>query len=663
MSHATRLAPLAFILLATSCGSPATEVPADAPADRPDGDWSSDDAASADAVPPSDAPPVLDGAPDASPDGGPVDPPPPPALERGQAGGETAAIAIVNGRAYVGVGPRLTVWQLGSTAPLLVGASEPLPGVVSAVTADDDHAFVTTTTVDDGQLHIFDVSNVIQPFEIERRRLGTGEHSQPIALARAGNLLYVADREQGVFRVDVSAPYTPVVTAFAPLFGANDLTLAGDRILVAAWSFFGQNVDTLAADDDLTSLGSAHFSGAVEAKSTADGHVITRYYGGFAVHDLAEPTAPVRVYENASGSPSAIITGESGAWLTIDGNFRYLDLAGPIALGPATPALTSVHTGAFVGGHLAIATDHGDLELFDVGETSTPTFLGRATTGPCRSCDATAGAGTVLAVAAPRSVSAISPSDLSTVGAHRDIDTAFVDIAYADGRVYVVDGLSALWAYDLSNPSLPFPSAHVAIDGAPSAVAVAADHVLVGGRGALHAYSLDGASDPVQLGAVATGRVVDIAVVGDLAFVAEGPLTSSGGLRIYDVGDPAAIRLVGELGECEAPTSVAVDQALAALGCDAGLHIVDVSNPAAPITRSRWQPAHPQRSTGVVAIDGDHAYLGGDRGVSVVDVTNADAPTLVETLPTAWAVRHLDEPYPGRVVASTTRGGIHQWQR
>ena len=612
---------------------------------------------------PHDAPPPIDGSgPDGPPDAGPVEPPP---LERGQAGGETGAIAIAGGFAYVGVGPRLAIWDIASAVPVRVGETEPLSGIVTGVAIGGARAFVTSTAVDDGGVHVIDIADPAKPVPTAFLRLGAGAYSQPRAIAVSGSTAYIADHDQGVFRVDITVPDAPVVVAAGTTFNAFRIQPVGSQVHVLGRHLAGLSVQTLDATD-LEPLGSAVIKDVLDGTLTPSGLLVTRGATGFAVDHLAFPGAPIRVYEDPAVWPWAMVAGDGGAWLTVNGHLRFLDLADPssITLSEASPPITwATSAGAFVGDRLAVVTHQGLLETFAVGPASA-TALGRAVTGPCASCSAVAGDGERLAIAdstpgAVGTVAAVRASDLDPLGQHAVLSADFEDIAHANGTAYVADWFTGLRVFDLSDPTAPTPTAQVVTGGHPSAIAVAGDRVYLGegtGGGMLRVFHRGGVSGPVELGAIPTSRVADLAVTGELVYVAD----ATPALRIYDTGDPAAIELVGSYGACSSPVGVAVQGVIAVLGCSSGFHVLDVANPSAPSLLAIWQSPAPTRAR-AVAIDGARVYYGHDGGVSVIDLTDPAAPVPSAELRTAWHVRHLTVPAPGRVVASTSRAGVYQW--
>jgi hypothetical protein len=642
-------------LFAAACGGPAdAEGDADTPAvdaSEPDGEPSPD------GTPP-------DGAPE-----GPGDPKPPKLLT--QAGGETAAIALAGGRAYVGVGPRLTIWDVEGDAATLLGTTDPLSGVVASIAVDGDVAYVTSTSYHDGALHIIDVGNVAHPAELTTLRLGTGTYSRPATIALSGDALFIGDGEQGIFRVDVSTPTAPVVTASRATLSPLQLQVVGDRLNVLEWSLFGLAVESFATTD-LTPLGGAFLDSSEVGALTPDGLLITSIDSGLAVDELDDPTEPHRLFTAAS-TPSAIIPSDGGAWLTVDGHLRFLALGdrASITLGPAYDTSSwAVTDGASADGRLVLLTSQGGLELVDVSG-AIPTRLAQTATGPCASCDiATATDNALVVVEATQrhvgTVSTVDAETLSRIASSTIFSVAFEDAASADGHVYVADSHNALWAFDVAAASAVSAVARVASGGYPSVIATSGDHVYVGDApngGTLRVFSLATGNDPAQLGAIATDRILDLAARGDLVFAATAAGNLPGGLMIYDTADPANIELIGYADDCSSAIAVEIAGPVAVLACADGVHVIDIANPASPSTIARWQPSAPIEASRAVAIDDTFVSLGHARGVTVLDVSSPTTPVVVAELPTAWPVRDLLVPAAGRIVATTTRGGLYQWER
>jgi hypothetical protein len=126
------------------------------------------------------------------------------------------------------------------------------------------------------------------------------------------------------------------------------------------------------------------------------------------------------------------------------------------------------------------------------------------------------------------------------------------------------------------------------------------------------------------------GPISAVAVSGDYAY-----LGGAAGFMVADVSDPAAPRVVGEVGIPLGVRDIAVSGGYAFLACglrgDGGLQVVDVSTPSAPVEVGFINTPGP---TDGVAVSGFHAYLAGDYGLRVIDVSVPSTPVEVGSIDT-----------------------------
>jgi hypothetical protein len=114
---------------------------------------------------------------------------------------------------------------------------------------------------------------------------------------------------------------------------------------------------------------------------------------------------------------------------------------------------------------------------------------------------------------------------------------------------------------------------------------------------------------PVRLGGYDTsGYAYDVAVVGSLAYVADG----SSGLEVLDVSNPASPLRLGGYDTSGSVDAVQVVGSLAYVADgSSGLQILDVSNPAAPVWRGEYDTSGYACDVQVV---GSLAYVADDVG-------------------------------------------------
>ncbi len=219
-------------------------------------------------------------------------------------------------------------------------------------------------------------------------------------------------------------------------------------------------------------------------------------------------------------------------------------------------------------------------------------------------------------------------------------------IAVAEPYAYLAVG-PRLVVVDISDPrdaivvGQTAPTAALAVD-----IVVQGDYAYVLRSGDLGIVDVADPVHPVEAGAVAIvvpplfpgssvpGMPRRVALADDYAFVA----AAGAGLRIIDVRDPRRPVEVGAWlppqGETEQVVAVTTASGFAYVGtqraggaftADNGLHILDISNPAAPRAVSFLSTIN---SVNGIAVSGQHAYVAG-LPLQVIDVADASNPILL----------------------------------
>jgi hypothetical protein len=183
--------------------------------------------------------------------------------------------------------------------------------------------------------------------------------------------------------------------------------------------------------------------------------------------------------------------------------------------------------------------------------------------------------------------------------------------------------------YDVQDPEAPLFLGGLAL-GTPQQYVGVSDVVVSGGCAYLAAVNrgllvLD-ISDPTQPGVLGQFTVpndaVDLVIREPLAYVA-----TMRGVQILDVSNPTAITIVGSY-----PTQAAVytldleGTTLHVAATTDSVHVVDVSNPAAPRFLSRIRPVGPGRTVDTVKVRGTRAFVSGLSGPGVWDVSYLNYP-------------------------------------
>ncbi|HEY0179748.1 MAG TPA: hypothetical protein VGC30_08960, partial [Dokdonella sp.] len=224
------------------------------------------------------------------------------------------------------------------------------------------------------------------------------------------------------------------------------------------------------------------------------------------------------------------------------------------------------------------------------------------------------------------------------------------------------------WGYglivaDLSDPLHPAETGRLPYAYA-SAAAASGGFVYLGtatNGGIVQVVDVSDPAHPVERGALGVPTVDRLQVHGTMVYAAD-ELT---GLHVVDASDPdapvqRALYDDGCFGFVAAAYDVALsdDGTRAYVACETGLHVVDVSDPDAPRTLGVYATtfALPAR----VAVRGDRAWFADPYGLHEIDVSDPTLPVEVATTDLASYVparlRALDD---GRVLAFMAQTGLH----
>jgi hypothetical protein len=622
------------------------------------------------------------GAPPPAPDAGNVTPPTPdaaPTTDRGsppapppqvgtveQAGGAVTAVELVGTTVYLTVGPRLTIWDVSDpAAPKLRGQTAPLDVMPAGLAVAGKHAYVPAHNGgENGQLAVFDVADPAAPRLVTTLRTSTFPHG---GVAVAGNRLYVTADGQFLIH-DLSDPAAPRAMGTGPRVGGARLRVIGNRLYYwgRASIGLGNFVGALDLGAGLTDLGAASIPNALKMDVAPGNLVVATGGGGTQVYDITDPKKPVERFSDRSLQALGVVATAGTAWVPAAGGLYSLDLTAPDRVAKSGPVAmpTELHNvGAAVGPLLVVATDQSRLLTIDVSQPTAPVRRATVDVSLCDYCLSvhTLGDELYLATGTGGLRSGRLP-DLGSLGrGHPGGRPDFEDVVAIKGMAYIADWFFGLRGYDTSDPANPRETVTLPL-GNPSAIAHEGGRLYLGqttNGGVLWVFDVANPARPMQLAAMETAQVWDIAVRNGIVYLANGNFGAPGGLRIFDMTTPTAPKMLSHF-PCTHGTAVALEGNLAVFACTDRFHFLDVSNPAQPIARATWTPPAPSSPT-AVALSGRRAYLGHDGGVAVFDVGDPAAPKMVGQRTTAFGVRGLHVPSPGRVLAACALAGVYQW--
>ncbi|MHB1034187.1 MAG: Ig-like domain-containing protein [Pirellulales bacterium] len=563
----------------------------------------------------------------------------------------------------------------------------------------------------DAGLVIIDVTNPAAPVQVGV--YDTSGDAEGVAVS--GTRAYVADAYAGLVIIDVTDPAAPVRLGGYDTSGyARGVAVSGTRAYVADG---GAGLQIL----DVTNPAAPVRLGSYDTGGSAYGVTVsgTRAYvadreAGLQILDVTNPAAPVRL--------GGYVTLQSAYDVAVSGTLAFVadGARGLVILDVSNPAIpvrlgeydSEFAYGVAVSGTLVYVADASALQVFDVRLASlpapdlqassdtgisntdnitsdnTPSFdlsmpvgycfrfyrdgvqiSGNYESGATYTTPAQADgtwAYTFATVDTAGNVSVPSPTLSVTVA----VDTSILSVpdllAVSDTGVSSTDNITNL---DNSQPdkTLQFAVGNTiagatvtlyadgaaigsaVADGATTTVTTNGSFDLTDGTRAItarqtlpgEAESMDSAAlkvtidtvvpafvNPVRLGSYDTsGQAYGVAVSGTLAYVAD----ADAGLVIIDVSNPTAPVRLGGCKTSGGAFDVVVSGTLAYVvdtlsrpDAIAGLEIIDVSNPAAPVRLGGYVTSE---SACGVAISGTLAYVAdGGAGLVIIDVSNPAAP-------------------------------------
>ncbi len=499
----------------------------------------------------------------------------------GQLGGSNRAVDAQGNYAYIGEGPRLTVFDVSNKAnPVAVGRTAPLPNVIWQVKVVGEYAYVAAGY---SGLRIINIANSAAPAEVAS--LDTSGFASGVDVA--GDYAYVADGGYGLRIIDISNPKKPVQVGITPPKSEWVLGVAvsGDYAFLATEEI------------------------------------------GLAIFDISDPTAPTQV--------SSYITGGEGSEVEVDGDTVYIEVTSntvkAIDISDLTTptlrtnfSLVDYCSGLVLEGNTLYIGDGNRLRIFDVTDPDAPSAEGDLEVLP--SIYDLASDGSHI-YAAGSGLHIIDVSDLSNL-AERSFYRLLLeadDVATMGDYAFVASGWDGLSIVDISVPGDPILKEQVDTPGIARGVAAAGNYVYVADAWTgLRIINVSDPTKPVEASSVSTpGSAYDVFITGNAAYIAD----YNRGLRIIDITNPSA---PSEAGHWDTPgnahaVAVAGGYAYVADG-EKGLRIIDVSNPGS-LSEAGYLDT-PGRALDVT-VAGDYAYLADEAGgLHVIDIAAPTQPVL-----------------------------------
>lgn len=591
-----------------------------------------------------------------------------------QVGGAVNTVEIEGNIAYVGIGPRVHLFNIENAAePEFLGQSPILGDLIKKILVEGDFVYV----IHNDGLEVLDASNLASP-----ALLGSfpsqGEFND---LTKQGNYVFVTEGEiytngsymyGGVRVIDVSDPagmsevdyYDPDQTMINIVLYQNyayvtpdydledvhilDITDPTNITQASTWEhndslqdvvidgnhlyFAGgpRGADVVDVTNPLNpvDIGSMALGGVTTGIAVSDNKAYTFSWGwGVRVYDISDPTMPNEIGTYGSLDNSSIreiVVEASNVFLpdsraslyvldaTIPGNIQEIHHFEPIVQKP-----------------LDVGTD-GNV---------------------------------VLTLDAVHGLQILNhPNPDQVIGSY-DIFSNYSALGVS-GTTAAIDRSGIVTLVDFSNPAEPIERGSFGIIGSSARdIKIVGDYAyfaLASGSSGLRIADISDLDNPTLVGSSGSFVANELVVGNDHAFVA-----ASIGLHIIDVSDPTAPTEVGYIGTGSYVYGVdLVDDQLYVADDRDGLRVYDVSNPTLPIEIGFVSLPYVYESA---VVYGDKAYLTGwlldqsFRGLIVVDISDPTNMTELYTYDTAGTAENL-VVFDDTVYVADSEGGLYFWQ-
>lgn len=547
---------------------------------------------------------------------------------------------LATGRNVLAIDPELGRFKFFENIPALAGSS-------AAATAEDvvvrnGYAYVAAGSAG---LLVVNVVNAASPNQVNA--LAT-TNAQDVAIS--GRHVYLADGSGGLRVIRIDSAAAPSLLATLATSNALGVYVHANRAYVADGSAGLRiiNISNPAAPAVLGSLATTDAQAVVVSgvyAYVADGA------GGLRVIDISTPATPVlRATVPTTNARDVSVSGRIAFVADGSGGLRIINITNPLAPSQLAPLATTDAQGvAIAGGMVYLADGSAGLRVINAGNESAPVQTYQVATTNAQGVFAAFGPHAYVADGA----GGLRVVTLASMGSNMNQVTRIARSASPDDNpnqifisgnyAYVSSAQLGIRIFDVSDPANPIYLSTIATTGAEVVNLYAEGHFLYTAQKQYGAavYNVADPHNP-QSWLTCDGPGIDgqpcswpraITAADGYAYVADGTY----GLVVLDVTLPIS-RIVGtylySFGNY--PQSIAVSGKYAFLGGNSGLRIFDVSNPAAPtlageLARDDSKPdaQNVGEVTGIV-IAGNHAYLASKtRGLKVVDISTISAPALV----------------------------------
>ncbi len=502
------------------------------------------------------------------------------------------------------------------------------PSVVQDIAINGSYAYIADKFAG---LRVIDISNPANL--IEAGFLEIGYLAQAVAIT--GSYAYLIDLGNGLHVIDISDPTNPAEAGF---WSSSDycynVAISGSYAYITNGEE-GLRVIDVSDPRNPLEKGSLKIAGSFFNDVALNGNYayVADWNSAMRVINVSDPTNPTEIAFFKTGIYSQ-------AYITTNGDYAYLAQAGLRVIdisNPATPSQVGQIPGVgygeggvtVSGSYAYIANGGGGVRIINVSNPAVLLEVGFFITGNSVTDLVISNSYAFLPYGRRIQIIDVSnPANPVKAGYSGYFESFVTNMAVNSHYIYGMYAFTFL-AIDISDPLNP-----VEIGSCPlTFTSGSITDLVVNGR---YAYVLiNNSSIPDRLQIVDIINPTNPSVIGDLQLPGlAGGMTVKGsyvyvcagdaGLRIIDVSDPANPIEVSYFGTTTDARSVAVSNHYAYVTISWGLKIVDISNPANPIEAGFFSTSLP---TDKIRVSNNYAYFTSQQhGIRIVDVSNPAHP-------------------------------------
>lgn len=603
-------------------------------------------------------------------------------------GGAVAADPVVAGeRVYIPTGRVVATWSYADpAAPVRVATSAPADGAINGLARHGDYLYASWRGYDGSAgVTTWSLADPDHPELVDQSEdYLDADGKILLGLAVANDHLYLFDNNHGVFVSDLADPAAPefAATAITSAGQYTKITSSGNTIFATGRNWFGNTVLDVfdASTPELPVLAaSSAVDGLDNFSLSAEPGFVIGAGNQLTLYDLNSAGQLSR--RGWLDIPPAFIGVHVGDYAYTFGwgqgldVWEIADIDAPAASGHFDLEVFSARRAVQAGNALLIPTETDLLQAVDV---STPQQPQRISTswlpGGGAAQDMAMHGGSVVLLQqnyglTVNDAQTLAPSARFEADLPKSLENrSFEQIAMSGDTAWLAAWGYGLIGVDLSDPGAPVETGSLQFPFA-AVLDVAGQYAYVAKWTNGGLFGVADISDPSAPALVWQGGLPNqpyaLEVDGSHAYMAESSesgTASDGGLRVFDLADPAAPVEVAHLNDgCGNGFDLAIDSgvSLLYLACGSGVQVIDIADPAAPVVVGRYDTGNDDSFTHV-AQRGDRAWFADTDGVHELDVADPTQPARVKLTPMGHqGVQRLAALDDGRLFALGGTTGVH----